>query len=445
MTNWSNYYFNSQFYIVQKGEVFDRTFDQKIANAWPFGLVYHDAKSPRFSKFDDGSRERNFAHNYMYCQSVIGFLPAQWLFEYWNRSIMPEKIELSQEEKIEIDKFFVTPNSFIYDKTPRGNLLFLLVESLESWPLQEMEGKEYMPYLHRLISQEHVFYAPHVKSQIRHGISGDGQLIYMTGLLPVQSGAACILYGDNCYPNFASAFPSSVIFNPVEGYWNQEEVTTSYGFKQLIQPHKDKWNDAILVSKTKEFLDTSLVQPFCVLSLTISSHMPFKYGADHPKYQVNGMPKTMIDYLNCLAYTDSCIMSLVEHILQGPLSSNTTIVITGDHTAFRSGAFQDMDEYAEKHNIPFRSGHTYVPFIVYSPYIGGNERYEGESYQMDIYPTVCALLDSTVHVPSFGVDLRDSSSFNNRKVSEAEAYRLSDLIIRSNYFEHVRNDTIDCQ
>ena len=93
-----------------------------------------------------------------------------------------------------------------------------------------------------------------------------------------------------------------------------------------------------------------------------------------------------------------------------------------------------MEEYAAAHGINFKVGQNRVPLIIYSPMIMGNERYDGEAYQMDVFPTVCALIDTSAHVPSFGVDLRDSTALANRPVSEEEAYRLSDLIIRSNYF-----------
>ena len=442
---WSNYYFNSQFYLVKEKIVPAPTFEQKMAHAWPFGLVYHDATTTRYNKEECLSMESNFAHDYLYSQSVISFLPAQWLFDYWNP--MTDDVVITEEDKNKIDQLYDVNSASWRITNPQNNLLFILVESLESWPLEVVEGIHFMPYLSQLVDQEHVYYVPHVKSQIRHGISGDGQLTCMTGLLPIQNGAACVLFGENRFPNYASSFPSSVIINPVVGYWNQDIVTESYGFKKLIQPESDKecWPDAMTTDKMIDYIDTVQTFPFCALCLTIASHIPFGFGAEHPKYHLDGMPQTMIDYLNCLAYTDSCISVLVEHILNSPLSKNTTIVITVDHTAFRTNAFKDLERYAAEHSIDFSVEHNYVPLIIYSPMIGANERYEGESYQMDIYPTVCALLDSTVHVPSFGVDLRDSSSFNNRKVSEAEAYRLSDLIIRSNYFEHVRNDTIDCQ
>lgn len=292
-----------------------------------------------------------------------------------------------------------------------------------------------MPRLSKFIGQEHVFYANRVKSQIRGGISGDGQLIYMTGVLPVSHAAACLMYGENTYPNFASAFAYSNLFNPCIGAWNQSVVTQSYGFQHLTEPEKTTRLDEVILGKEIECIDTLRQQPFCLLSLTITSHIPFSYGADHPKNRVEGMPATMSDYLNSLAYTDSCIATVVDRVLQdSALANNTDIIITGDHTAFRTNAFKEMEEYAATHGIDFKVGQNRIPLIIYSPTIEGNERYCGEAYQMDIYPTVCALIDSSAHVPSFGVNLRDSTALANRPVSEEEAYRLSDLIIRSNYF-----------
>ena len=64
---------------------------------------------------------------------------------------------------------------------------------------------------------------------------------------------------------------------------------------------------------------------------------------------------------------------------------------------------------------------------------------------MDVFPTVCALIDSTAVVHTLGVNLRDSVAVANRKITEAEAYRLSDMIIRSDYFAQERKDSVDCQ
>ena len=436
---WSNYHFNPDYYLEKEYGVTPPTFDVRITHAWPFGLVYyHTVSKVRYEACDTGQLYNGFAHDHLYFQSVISFLPAMWLFDLWEQ----KDVTLTDEQKRTLDDYFKGKDKAHKSITPTQNLLFILVESLESWPWEKVCGHDYMPWLSQFIGQEHVFYAEKLKSQVLHGVSGDGQLICMTGLLPIQRGIACIHYGGNTYPNFTSSYEYTVAMNPSKGYWNKTEIFPKYGFLNLVEPEADWTNDEWTARQTIHAIDSLQdSQPFCLLSLTITSHIPFTYGADHPKHQVEGMPKTMADYLNCLAYTDSCIALVVDRVLQdSALADNTTIVITGDHTAFRTSAFKDMEEYATVHGIDFKVGKNYVPLIIYSPDIEGNERYDGEAYQMDVFPMVCALIDSASHVPSFGVNLRDSVALANRPVTEEEAYRLSDLIIRSNYFGEKKQD-----
>ena len=169
--------------------------------------------------------------------------------------------------------------------------------------------------------------------------------------------------------------------------------------------------------------------------------MPFTYGSTHPKHVVEGMPNIMSAYLNCLAYTDSCIGTLLDAIQNSPLAANTTIVISGDHTIFRSQD-AEMDRFAKANNIPMRTGHTFTPLIIYSPEIEGNIQVTDTCYQMDIFPTILHLIGAEDYYwHGFGVNLLDSAARNNRPCTEQEAYRLSDLIIRSDYFRNMDTQT----
>lgn len=400
----------------------DTSFKEKITKAWPFGLVYQDAHVCLFGV--DG-----FAKEYMYYQSVLSYFPSSILYHIWGPRDYGKIIELKEDELKFVDSIFGKKMEEIH---PQRNLVFILVESLESWPIT-IEDNPPMPFLAKMTKSPHVFYADRVRSQIRHGVSGDGQLICMTGLLPIERGTACFLYGDNLYPNFASSFAFSTILDPCMGAWNQKTMTGCYGFQNLIEPEDHVIGDAEIMTQTSDYVASGLPEPFCVLGITISSHFPFVTNVRQRQFD-SAMPKMMVDYLNCLSYTDSCVSIVVNRILNSPLADNTIIAITGDHTAFRSEGFSDLDNYASANNIPFKAKHNYVPLIIYSPDIEDNEYLHEEVYQMDIFPTICAMLDSTIHNPSLGVNLRDDEARKHRLISEEDAFRMSDLIIRSNYF-----------
>ena len=262
-------------------------------------------------------------------------------------------------------------------------------------------------------------------------------MINVTGLLPIFDGATCRLYGKNDYPNYAHFYNHSAIVNPALGIWQQSIVTFSYHFKELIEPKGGKhWGDKEVLERVSEYAlqqDSS----FCILGITISSHLPFAHGSTYPKYVVEGMPNIMSAYLNCLAYTDSCIGTLLDAIQNSPLAANTTIVISGDHTIFRSKD-AEMDRFARENGIPMQTGHTFTPLIIYSPDIEGNIQVTDTCYQMDIFPTILHLIGAEDYYwHGFGVNLLDSAARNNRPCTEQEAYRLSDLIIRSDYFRNL--------
>ena len=76
-----------------------------------------------------------------------------------------------------------------------GPLVFWVVESFESWVFND----DIMPNLSAFCNNHKVFYADKIKSQVRGGMSADGQMLINTGLLPTLEGAACFRYPKNIY------------------------------------------------------------------------------------------------------------------------------------------------------------------------------------------------------------------------------------------------------
>ena len=376
-------------------------------------------------------------------QSIISYFPAIVSY-YFQKKENSANVELVENDKKEIENLL--QDSRDVDIIPQYNLVYILVESLESWALNDVASYSYMPNLNKFMQQYHTFVCNNVKPQVKHGVSGDGQMINITGLLPISNGAACKLYGTNIYPNIAHFYSKSAIINPRSGVWNQTVVTNSYGFQELIECRAEyQWNDMQVVECLWDYIQSS-DSSFCILGITIDSHMPFIHGSKNVYSHPIDMPQVMSNYLNSLHYTDSCIGLLLDSVLNTPLAENTTIVITGDHTIFRDEiGFSDMTKYAQDNNIDFKAGHTFTPLIIYSPNIEGNIHITDTCYQMDIFPTILHLIGAEDYYwQGFGVNLLDSVARNNRQITENEAYRLSDLMIRSDYFRHycAERDTI---
>ena len=376
---------------------------------------------------------------YTQYQSIISWFPAMLTFQIIKNHYANDiTIAFSEKDKQKI-KTIIRPSCTI---KPTNNIIIVLVESLESWVLQPVTNYDYMPNLTKLTRETHIMNCTHIHSQVKHGVSADGQMLLVSGMLPINEGATCILYGRNDFATYASLYPASATFNPSPGTWEQTTMSNTYHFSQLIEPrYNEKWGD-------KEVLDTMtqwcLQQDsmFCALGITISSHIPFTYGKTHVAYAPYGMPERMVDYLNCLHYADSCIGALLDTVLQSPLAENTVIVITGDHTIFKNArTYADLTAYAQENHIDFEAGNTFTPLIIYSPSIEGNIQITDTCYQMDIFPTILPLIGAEdFYWQGFGVNLLDSAAIRNRSLSEQEAYRLSDMMIRNDYFRKRETD-----
>ena len=127
----------------------------------------------------------------------------------------------------------------------------------------------------------------------------------------------------------------------------------------------------------------------------------------------------------------------MNKIERDSLFANTTVVITGDHTVFKSTMLREFQSFAEKYNYPIPKDESYCPLIIYSPAIKERVEINDLCYQMDIFPTILHCIGADDYYwKGFGVNLLDSVARNNRKITEEEAYSLSDKMIRSDWFRH---------
>lgn len=305
---------------------------------------------------------------------------------------------------------------------PQGHLVYILVESLETWALEakDIHGRRIGECMLHYVETHPTLYVPKVESQQKYGRSGDGQLITQTGLLPLSSGVACRQYGNNVYPNLAHFYPFGVVINPYHvPVWNQRVVTYSYGFKHLYSPRMlINLSDSVVMDRTMGRLRRAK-EPIVVLALTIDTHTPFRSHRDSVDLEP-GYSTSEADYLRSVHYTDRHIGRFLAWADTSLVMRNATIVITADHNQF-----------------PREHGHGLCPLIISSPAITQSVTYP-ECLQMDIFPTVLhAIGQSDYRWRGFGLDLLDAqeaAQLTDRPISAREAYSLSDKLIRSNYF-----------
>ena len=368
---------------------------------------------------------------YVYEQSILSYFPSSVIAFVRDCG---KKVELTTHDISLVEKL-TNPESNNIHIEPTHSVIIILVESLESWVINQcIDGVELTPFLNKLTSTQKVLYCDKIKSQTLAGNSGDGQMIVNSGLLPLKHGAACMSFYSNVYPNIANLYSSSYTINPWPHIWNQTVMSKRYGYKQLLEPvPNEEWQDADVLNASSRAIDNA-TSKFCLMGITVSMHSPFNRISNRLDLS-NHTPDLLQKYMECVNYTDKCIEYFVSCQLNDSTRENTTIVITSDHTIFKSAVLTDFVGYATQQNLSIAAKENYCPLIVYSPQIDGNVQIDELCYQMDIFPTILHLIGcEDYYWKGFGVNLLDSVARNNRPITEEEAFMLSDKIIRANYF-----------
>ena len=315
---------------------------------------------------------------------------------------------------------------------PSTNLYIILVESFESWTIVEnqIEDQTITPNICNFIKDYNCYYFPNTVSQIRYGQSGDGQMILISGLLPITRGTACIRLPGNTYPSIAKHFDNATIVNPCPKSWNQAKMSLQYGFTRKRESIPE--DDYAIFNEFCRQTDSS---NFC-LAITISTHTPFEKGNYTSLHFSKDMPHTLHNYIGSIHYMDSCFGQFLQKFQSDSNLQNSIIVITGDHTIFTQQSIAHFSNYAKKYRQPIPATKGFIPLIIYSPKFNSSHIITDTVYQMDIYPTLLQLTGQQNHTwRGFGVDITNDSIRKNRPFTTEEAYRISDMIINSNYLK----------
>ncbi len=310
------------------------------------------------------------------------------------------------------------------------NVVIVFFESLENWTSNLMvEDEEIPPNLNRLSQHPSVHYLELVP-QVAQGMSSDAQLIVLTGLLPIQNGAASMRFPRNTYFTLIKSceFSQTKMFIPTPPIcWNQAAMCQAYGFEDLYATECPDQN----LFDTLCYALNEMTQPSFVVGITMASHSPFIEYADHSRLQLEGIKDTELrNYLRCVNYTDACLGKLINQILDTPLSENTILLIMGDHTIFypekRERFFRELS-YDGDPRLPK------IPALLYTPH-KNNILPADTIYQMDIYPTILSLLNRQYLWQGVGKNLWEDTP---RRISLDSATYISNSIIQHNLFQQI--------
>jgi phosphoglycerol transferase MdoB-like AlkP superfamily enzyme len=367
----------------------------------------------------------------------------------------------------------------------RMNCIIILAESLESWVLERtVEGQEITPCLNRLLRDSTALYAPRVLSQVKGGRSIDAQLIFNTGLLPVDIGVYSLKYPHASYPSLAKAMEEKygnvfacTLTADKPAVWNQSVIAPAFGYDSLVSksgftqdepvgPHyRHQLGDASLLRQCAAKINAGEVWKggaSLLQIVTYSGHFPFALP-DHLKevHFSDDIPSVMCDYMTAARYTDRALGRFVEAIRSAPGFDNTLIAIAGDHEGLVNMRNELCCSRAGRGVV---SEAPFIPFILLNvpPAVrqGGVfdssatcMRYEKVMGQIDIYPTLLELSGLTDYAwqglgrsildprkKGLAVDAHnkvygDTANISGEEIRHiGEAWTVSDKIIRYDYF-----------
>lgn len=326
-----------------------------------------------------------------------------WLAEHYNL----------QKSFAEIDTAAVDTTAMAV-VSPKRNLVLIIVESLEGWPLgRKVEGKEITPNLNRLTSDTaRTWMCRRVLSQVGPGRSVDGQLLMTAGMYPMNDYVYSMRFADRSYPHLSQVLrndrgaKSYLLGGDRATTWNQGAVALQFGFDEV--KFRENWDssesfghprnpsDGSLLRQIEDKMKAGKIWPVgetaMVEIITYSSHFPFTIPDEHKKIKLSGKyPEHLAEYITAINYTDWAIGQFVDYVLSRDDADDTMIAIVGDHEAI-GGWRVGMRSYS-KEMADLIDPLQFVPLIVINSPVSGNR--EAVMGQVDVYPTLLDMLGAT--------------------------------------------------
>lgn len=353
--------------------------------------------------------------------------------------------ELDSSERAFLNKYIIqTKNTYYkYNKKHNRNLILIMIESFNAEVIgKKVDGIEITPCINKLKKLGYI--NTNMTAQIQAGISGDGQLIYHTGILPVQSSSGFTLsnYPYNTFIGLSyqlkkhnSNLTSAIIIPTTKDVWNQEQADRQYSIDSLysIENYEDVMKQKInLIGDKEVFMYAKKItskmssKPFFITILTIDTHMPFNKPFKKARIHFSSSCTENIEYQRYLQkcnYVDYYLGDYVSWLAQKNILKNTVLVITADHNV-------------QPYGLKTKSRN--IPVIIIGSGISNTEFTKTTIVQADLYPTILDIMNiRNTHWRGVGTSMLLKSEHTNRNIENME--KASHLILQSDYLKTYKN------
>ena len=313
------------------------------------------------------------------------------------------------------------------------NVLFILLESFLSDPIDlVVDGQEITPFLNSLKRDSTVYYNGKMHPNITCGESGDGQFIYMTGILPLRYKMTVGAIKNQILPAIPRLLKEkkeikhTEIIVPTNPYlWQQKDVNSVYGIDYMYSINDICCNSDEIIDDSNIFqfashVITPNIEPFFSMVLSLSTHSPYdSYIGENLMATNTSLPKEYRNYLNTCHFTDKQLRLFIESLKTNRLYERTLIVIVADHHA-----------HIDRLNMVGRIDET-IPLFIVNGNIDRSSSCTSACNQLDVYTTLVDLMDIDSEWMGLGHTLLQPIYQNSLT---DEAWRLSEWIIDGNYF-----------
>lgn len=342
------------------------------------------------------------------------------------------------------------------------NLIIIQVESLQNFVIgRRINGREITPNLNRLA--EKGIYFDRIYDQTAAGNTSDATFLANCSLYPSSRGAVSFLYPQDsfqCLPRILRkyGYSTATMHAYDKTYWNRETFEKTEGFAHqfygdtYVMTDRLGWglSDHAFFAQSMGKIK-KLHPPFFAYLTTLTSHTPFDdVTPEIDDFPVGNLGGRIIDnYIRAMHYVDGAIGSFLLELDRYNLTSNTVIVIFGDHRArlpeedIRMAGVHDMSETRK------------IPLIIAFP--GANLKSHVIGGLIDVAPTLLNILGIDSSETFFmGRDLlkkanareggfvifRDGSSISDDKTIDGAAagrrLMISDMIMKEDLIPALR-------
>jgi len=320
-----------------------------------------------------------------------------------------------------LKKYLSTHKSNFHFENETKNCILILVESLSSYPIgKSSNGVEYTPTLTHLVNDEAIYFN-RMESQTQLGESGDGQFIYMTGILPFKDKVTIENLDENILMSLPKIFKAAhancdtrMTIPTGSLSWSQATMCKTYGIDTLYSRDNyngkaDKWLNDEQLFKYAASKDVKSDKPFFSIILTSSTHSPWNKKFENVDIPFpSNFSSELRTYLTNVHYMDKWLGWYIESLKSKGIYDDTTIIIVADHKP-----------NGPKLNIPNLQMCADIPFIIVNSPIEIDSPSNERIYQTSVFPTILDLwgIDSDWRGVGYSLLYRGGGKKSQQKIT----------------------------